>query len=74
MDHVLDCLYSDTKKLEDSLSEIKALTDKKQQGELFSTVILQLMENVRKDADVLEGLIPADEWPFPSYTDLLFHE
>jgi glutamine synthetase len=30
------------------------------------------MEEIRKAADELEGLLPDDKWPLPSYADMLF--
>ena len=34
--------------------------------------MLQGMRDLREAADYLEGLVPADKWPLPSYADMMF--
>jgi len=38
---------------------------------LTGTTIVPLMQLLRKDLDTIESMIPANEWPIPSYDDLL---
>ena len=39
---------------------------------LGSQVVTQ-MENIRRDADLLEQLTAKDHWPYPTYSDILFY-
>ena len=32
----------------------------------------QAMERLRQPIDTLEGLVPSDIWPLPSYAEMLF--
>ncbi len=41
-----------------------------QAGEPLET--LAAMETLREAADALEGLVPDNIWPLPSYTEMLF--
>jgi len=38
----------------------------------FSSELLELMEVLRTAADDLEGMLPDDRWPLPSYAEMLF--
>ena len=33
---------------------------------------IKTMAEVRVQADALEEIVPADQWPFPSYADMFF--
>lgn len=39
----------------------------------FHDEVFVAMEEVRKPADKLEGLVDKAYWPFPQYEDLLFY-
>ncbi len=52
------------------LSGIKALEVVEAAGEPLQT--LDAMEVLREAADALEGLVPDNIWPLPSYTEMLF--
>ncbi|MDD4202685.1 MAG: glutamine synthetase III [Candidatus Omnitrophica bacterium] len=56
--------------IENMLKAIKEL-EKAVQGKSESKKIVG-MKNLRKAVDTLETLIPADMWPLPSYTEMLF--
>lgn len=59
-----------SKHLEDAVTaagELEATLEK------TSTVkIRSAMADLRKSVDTLEGLVPADNWPLPSYAEMLF--
>jgi len=38
----------------------------------FSSEILDLMDGLRAAADSLEGMLPEDLWPLPSYAEMMF--
>lgn len=40
----------------------------------FAKTVVPAMAQVREAADTLEGIVPADKWPLPSYHDMLFHQ
>ncbi len=44
----------------------------KQRAVDIRDTLLPAMERARTSCDALEGLVPADLWPLPSYTELLF--
>ena len=52
------------------LERIDVLAAAEAEGEPL--VMLAAMESLRETADELEGVVPADEWPLPTYTELLF--
>ena len=74
----LGCKSKETKELlkaissytEEALSNIKKL-EKALKSESTSTMI-KAMEALRSSVDELEGLIPDNIWPLPSYAEMLF--
>ena len=60
------CEYSknvliSSKKIEDLIQKDAASAD-----------IISEMDSLRNSVDALEGLLPADKWPLPSYAEMLF--
>lgn len=41
-------------------------------GMYYKEKVIPKMEDLRKTADILEGVVGKDYWPFPTYTDLLY--
>ena len=74
VDEHYKALYFDCQKLEKACIKTTALDSMHEQGKLFSTAILKMMETLRADADALESLCSDKAWPIPSYTALLFHD
>ncbi len=64
---ILKTLCSETSKL---LAGIKVLEAAEKKGEPLEN--LAAMESLREAADALEGIVPDDLWPLPSYTEMLF--
>jgi glutamine synthetase len=64
---LLTDVCSQTDKL---LAGIKALEVCEEAGEPLAS--LEAMEALRAPADTLEGLVPDDMWPLPTYTEMLF--
>ena len=65
-----DKLYAATEKMERDLSKIPA--DAKKAMPYSHDHLIPDMEKARELADRLEELTPAERWPFPVYSDLLF--
>ena len=59
-----------TKEAEASLDFIDKLEAAIIKGNTLKTK--EAMDNLRKTVDKLEGLVPADIWPLPSYAEMLF--
>lgn len=74
VDEHYKALYFDCQKLEKACIKTTALDSMHEQGKLFSTAILKMMETLRADADALESLCSDKAWPIPCYTALLFHD
>lgn len=78
---VKSAIGADSVGLSGMLKEISELTDKMiasakvveeaaEAGEPLDT--LEKMETLRESVDTLEGLLPDDIWPLPSYAEMLF--
>ena len=52
------------------LKSIKDLTECEKSGEPSKTI--EAMDKLRTHVDNLEGLVPADLWPLPSYAEMMF--
>lgn len=55
---------------EEALSNIKKLEKALKSGS--TSAMIKAMESLRSSADELEGLIPDNIWPLPSYAEMLF--
>ena len=66
-----DSLYEKCQFLSDKLPCIP--NDAKLAADYMSEVIIPAMEDLRKDADLLEQLTDKTYWPYPTYSDLMFY-
>ncbi len=68
-------LDSATKKLETlqaMLAKAQGIAEAHAKAASFRDKVVPAMNNLRKDIDTLETLVPATSWPVPSYADMLF--
>jgi glutamine synthetase len=63
---ILTSAYKNVGKLEAAVEKAQAIS------ETYRDKVFTVMQALRVDIDNLEKLVPADTWPVPSYTDLLF--
>ena len=65
-------LYEAMKKLEEEEKIARKMENAREQAIYFYEHVFHTMEEVRKPADALEMLVAKEDWPFPSYGDMLF--
>ncbi len=65
-------LYNCTEKLKNDLSNVPYKSSADVVASYFCNTIIPDMNDVREKADKLELIVPASEWPFPVYSDLMF--
>lgn len=66
-------LWAKTERLDKHLQIAKAETDRSAQAEYYAGTILPDMASLREDADAAEMLTCAADWPFPTYTEMLYY-
>ena len=66
-----DRLYDHVQSLKEALCQVPA--ESEEAALYYRRVILSYMEEVRRQADILEALTDKDHWPYPTYSDLLFY-
>jgi len=64
--------YKNLNKLEAAVTKAKGIADCVKQAETYRDKVIPAMQALREDIDGIETLVPADTWPVPTYTDLLF--
>lgn len=64
--------YKTLTKLEGAVGKAQKIADTVKQAEAYRDKVFPAMVALRGDVDALEALVPADMWPVPTYTDLLF--
>ena len=64
--------YKNLAKLESAVTKTQAIDDVVKKAESYRDKVVTAMQDLRKDIDALEMIVPKDTWPVPSYTDLLF--
>jgi len=69
---ILTSAYKNVGKLEAAVEKAQAISGTVKQAESYRDKVFTAMQALRFDIDSLEKLVPADTWPVPSYTDLLF--
>jgi len=69
---VLTSAYKNLGKLEAAVEKAQATTDTVKQAQAYRDKVFTAMQALRGDVDSLEMMVPADTWPVPTYTDLLF--
>ena len=69
-------LLSQTKlalaKLQEAADQAAAMENGREQAEYYHEVVCKDMEELRVPVDKLEMIVDKEEWPMPSYGDLLF--
>jgi len=70
---LVDEISEYTQKLTDSFDKALAHNDKMEQAKGLYFALRDDLGALRKSVDTLEMYMPKDEWPTPSYTDLLFY-
>ncbi|MGN0243142.1 MAG: glutamine synthetase III [Lachnospiraceae bacterium] len=65
-------LYAAVGKLEEVTEKAEQTVGVQEQANVYHNEVCEAMAAVRKPADRLEMLVAKEDWPFPSYGDLLF--
>lgn len=58
--------------LEEKMENAEAKDDLSEAAKYYSDEIVPQLEKVREPVDELEELLPAEEWPLPKYSEMLF--
>ena len=66
-----DRLYDHVGSLREALHQVPA--EPEEAAMYYRRVVCGYMEEVRRQADLLETLTDKAHWPFPTYSDLLFY-
>jgi glutamine synthetase len=69
---LIDSAYAKVGKLEAATAKASAIGDVTKRGEAFRDRVFTLLGDLRTDVDALEALVPANLWPVPTYSDLLY--
>jgi glutamine synthetase len=59
-------------KLEVAIAKTQTIVDTVKKAESYRDKVVAAMQDLRKDIDALEMIVPMDMWPVPNYADLLF--
>ena len=59
--------------LDEALKNVDENADAAKQAEYYGKVVLGAMEELRADVDELETIVSAEDWPMPTYSELLFN-
>ena len=69
---LLELAYHNNEKLAIEQKKAHGITDNFKRAEAFRDAVLATMNDLRKDIDALETIVPRKLWPVPTYADLLF--
>ncbi len=65
--------YLKIESLENDLNNAPCISDAVKCAEYYAHIIIPDMDKLREVSDILETMIPSENWPFPTYSDLLFN-
>ena len=65
-------IYNKVKALDKAVIEAKNVSETGALALYYRNTVFQAMSELRENVDELEGFVPAEVWPVPSYADLLF--
>jgi glutamine synthetase len=69
---LLSSSYKNLTLLEAAVTKAKGAADCVRKAEIYRDDVVTAMQTLRSDIDQMEGLVPADMWPVPTYAELLF--
>jgi len=69
---LLESAYTELEKLEKAWAKTKGMDDVHKQAVSYREDIFTQMASLRSVVDEIEGYMPAEYYPFPTYEDLLF--
>lgn len=65
-------IYKLNADLKMAVSSAEKLTDMLERATAYHDIVLRLMNDIRKFADSAEAVVSMEDWPYPSYGELLF--
>ncbi len=68
----LTTAYKNLGELEEAVQISQAVCDTVKRAESYRDLVFTAIQKLRTDIDNLETMVPAQTWPVPTYTDLLF--
>ena len=69
---LLESTAKKTKKLEQEINKAQKIAAIDKQAAAYRDKVFTTMQSLRLDIDALEGIMPDDLWPVPTYSELLF--
>ncbi|OVE78344.1 glutamine synthetase type III [bacterium F11] len=70
--HLLESADKNLKKLELETMKAQDIMEIEEKANAYRDVVFVAQEKLRSDIDGLEAIISKDQWPVPSYADMLF--
>lgn len=68
----LEAAYDKLGVLEAEMHKAHKVADVEARAKAYRDRVVKAMNDLRSDVDALEMLLPADQWPVPTYADMLF--
>lgn len=65
-------IFSKVEKLEKNLVEVKKIQGAGETALYYRNVVFSSMNELRSDIDELETIVPKEDWPFPTYGEILY--
>jgi glutamine synthetase len=69
---LLESAAKKVKKLEEEVAKAQKISAVEKQAVAYRDKVFPAMQSLRVDIDALEGIMPDDLWPVPTYSELLF--
>ena len=66
------CIYSKVQALEKDVVNAKSISGTSELALYYRNTVFAAMNELRANVDELEGYVPKEKWPFPSYGDILY--
>lgn len=66
-------VYDEAAELKNAVESAASITDFEANARAYKDLVVPAMETLRTDADKMETITGVSYWPFPTYSDLIYH-
>jgi glutamine synthetase len=68
---LIDCIAAELENLDGVVKKTEEMKCETKRAETYCGEVRAVMENLRRCCDAAETLVDCNDWPMPTYTDLL---
>ena len=68
---LMNKLVTEAKKLQENIVKLYSISSIEEKSKFCSDEMKNIMQSLRETVDELEGMLPKEYWPMPTYSEIL---